>query len=696
LANAALALGAPLVFFALLELLLAAGGIAPTLELDDPFVGFAGNVPLFVAEDPSDGSDSLRTADGKLEFFNAQSFPRRKAPGSFRIFCLGGSTTYGRPYDDETSFAGWLRAILPAVDPTRQWEVINAGGISYASYRVARLMEELAAYEPDLFVVYTGHNEFLEERTYSSMRDLPGPVRDASAILARTRTWTAMGAALRKLGLLGDPQGEEQRYLLPETVAARLDRSAGLDLYERDDELQQQILRHYRTSLERMVAIARSAGSALVLVTPASNLRSSSPFKSQHTEGLAPERMARAEQLFAIGRRQNRTSESAEALATLDEALALDPRLADLHYERGRSLFALGRFAEAKEAFVRARDEDVCPLRAPSKMRGVLEEVAAATDMPLVDFIDLLERDLERDRGHTILGEEDFLDHVHPTIDGHRRLAVALVEAMRQELLLPATTELSAETLAQVTRQVESRIDPQRHADALAALARTLDWAGKQEDSRRLAMRALGSGAESVSILLIAGKHHALQGDHEKAMELYRRAVRIDPLSPTPRYRMGLLSIELGELEAAAAHFFLATVLWPEDAKAHERLGLVMAERGRYGLAVASLEEAKRRDPGRRSADEMIERVKRYAGAAFEAVEAPLVTLERHPSGVIGKAAQSRRDSAGRSLLHGIHTEWAEDGALLRFADTANGEFRGADVRWTHPERAAAQSLRGE
>ncbi len=243
---------------------------------------------------------------------------------------------------------------------------------------------------------------------------------------------------------------------------------------------------------------------------------------------------------------------------------------------------------------------------------------------------------------------------------------------------------------------MEGRIDPGRHAEALAALARTLDWAGKLEDSRRLALRALESGTESTSILLVAAKHRALEGDVDGAMDLYRRAVRTDPLSPTPHYWMGLLSIETRQLEAAAAHFFLATVLWPDDAKAHEKLGLVMAERGRYDLAIASLKEAKRRDPGRRSIDGMIERVRSYAGADLEPLESPKAALERYASGVIRLAAQSRPNAAGGSTLHGIYTEWAKDGSLLRFADTIDGEFRGSDVRWTNASAAPSQRLAGD
>ncbi len=92
--------------------------------------------------------------------------------------------------------------LLPAADRNKNWEVINAGGISYASYRVAHLMEELVNYQPDLFIIYTGHNEFLEERTYSQIRDIPPVVRSTVSLLAKTRTWSAMTTALQGSGSL--------------------------------------------------------------------------------------------------------------------------------------------------------------------------------------------------------------------------------------------------------------------------------------------------------------------------------------------------------------------------------------------------------------------------------------------------------------------------------------------------------------
>jgi tetratricopeptide (TPR) repeat protein len=671
---AAVAVG---LFFALLEAVLALAGVRPVTLRQDPVVGFAGSSPLFVPETGGAGELDLVTALGTLELFNEQRFPRRKPPGRYRIFCLGGSTTFGRPYDDATSFAGWLRELLPAVEPSRRWEVINAGGVSYASYRVARLMGELAELEPDLFIVYTGQNEFLEERTYAAMRQLPAPVKAVAAALSGTRTWAAMDALMTRVGALST-EPEASREVLAGEVDAKLDRAAGLELYERDDELRQKVLRHYRLSLERMVAIARAAGAEVIFVVPASNLRSCSPFKSQHTSGLGPAQTERSRRLLAAARRRMMARAWPQAVAALDEAIGLDPRFAELHYQRGRALFELGRYAEAKAAFERAREEDVCPLRALAEMDAILRRVAAESGALLVDFKGLLESNLQAAAGHATLGEEDFLDHVHPTIAGHRALALALVEAMRQLGALPAGGGLSQERLGEVIARVEGGIDEAKRARALAALARTLDWAGKGEESRRLAFRALASGLEDPTILLVAAKQTALAGDAPRALELYQRALRADPLSPTIHYETGLFAIQSGDLEAAAAHFLLASVLWPEDPAPHEKLGLVMAERGRFGLALASLEEARRRDPGRTEIGRVIERVRQAAGPALAAAGPPEVIVERHPSGTARLVAQVRRDAAGRRTLDGLRTEWRPDGTLLRVVGFASGVPRAA------------------
>ncbi|MFG0334734.1 MAG: SGNH/GDSL hydrolase family protein, partial [Maioricimonas sp. JB049] len=66
---------------------------------EDPFVGFTGSHPLFVRT--QDG-ERYEVPPARRNFFAYESFPAEKQPGTFRVFCLGGSTVQGRPYSIPT------------------------------------------------------------------------------------------------------------------------------------------------------------------------------------------------------------------------------------------------------------------------------------------------------------------------------------------------------------------------------------------------------------------------------------------------------------------------------------------------------------------------------------------------------------------------------------------------------------------
>ena len=358
-------------FFAGLEAVLALAGVAPRAYEEDPYVGFSGRSPLFVEVRQADGSVVMERSPAKASLFNMQRFPKVKAAGTTRIFCMGASTTYGHPYEDPTSFCGWLRELLIAAAPDHRWEVVNAGGISYASYRVALLMEELAGYEPDLFIIYSGHNEFLERRSYPQIIALPRSVRGVGAVASRTRTWTAVEKVVDRV--------RTQRRA--ERAARRNARRRGQDAarrrgrppaFTRDDRLRDQVMRDFRFNLARMVDIARSAGAEAVFVTPASNLRDSPPFKSEHRPGMTADESARWTTLVQEGFAAVRGGDAMTAAVRFTDAAAIDPRHADGQFALGQSLLQLNRFDEARRALEAARDEDICPLRALTPMPDIV------------------------------------------------------------------------------------------------------------------------------------------------------------------------------------------------------------------------------------------------------------------------------------------------------------------------------------
>jgi len=551
-------------FFGLLELIFCLVGVKPLLYEEDPYVGFTSQIPLFVEQGGGGSGARMETARNKLRFFNKQQFSRRKNDEVTRVFCLGGSTTYGRPYDDATSFCGWLRELLPVADPSHDWELINAGGISYASYRVATLMEELSAYQPDVFVVYCGQNEFLERRTYAGIIDMPAPVRGLAAVLSRTRTYSATTRLVRGSRKRPNAETGDVNQLGGE-VTTILDQTVGPEDYQRDEELEEQVLAHYRFNMARIVDIARASGAKIVFVTPASNLRSCSPFKSQHRDGLEAEQKKRWDALFQSARAHFDAKRFSDALSDLDQAGKIDDRYAHSHYLRGRVLDALEGFEDAKVAYQRAVDEDVCPLRALSRMRDIVIEVARERDVPVVDFAALVEN--EAPQG--IPGEEFFLDHVHPTIEGHRMLALAIVDELtRRELLTPGSDWNDA-AVERVASGIMEKVDPRAQGVAMRNLSKVFSWAGKMEDAYRAA---------------------------KKALELY-------PGDAETHYQVGNLARHLGEREEAFERlsYLVGVDLKPEVSfylKAHLQLAAILVERGDYAESELVLRRLLHLDPG--------------------------------------------------------------------------------------------------
>jgi tetratricopeptide (TPR) repeat protein len=596
-----MSLAVTVVFFVVLEAVLALVGVRPVLYERDPYVGFSSTSRLFVAQPGSDGAE-LVTAANKVTLFNEQRFPKDKG-GAYRIFCVGGSTTYGRPYDDRTSFCGWLRELLPVADPGRTWEVINAGGVSYASYRVAIVMEELAGYDPDLFVVYSGHNEFLERRTYPQIIAMPRVVRGIGAAAARTRTWAALASVLRPEPKAGRPTSAPPSVLEAE-VKTMLDGAVGPGAYTRDDELSAKILQHFRFNLARMIDIASSAGAETLMVTPASNLRDCRPFKSEHREGLTEDQLARFDALVDEGGRARREGRFADSIAAVDEAVAIDPRHAQLAFLQGRLLGEAERWPEARTAFERARDEDICPLRAIGPMAGIVREVAAERSAPLVDF-DALADDWAE---HGIPGDDLFLDHVHPTIATHRRLAVAIVEELARRGIVRLDPGWGPEAIAEVADRVEASVDPHAHAVALMNLSKVLGWAGKLAESYRLGQQAVELDPDDALIQYNAGLTAHLVGRKGEAVPHYRRSVEIQPDADEPHGNLGVLLEEAGRLDEAIEHYRLAIryARTPETAQrnganlasALTKRGYSAYNEGRLGEALSSLTEAAGIAPG--------------------------------------------------------------------------------------------------
>ncbi|MEQ9406714.1 MAG: hypothetical protein RIK87_03270 [Fuerstiella sp.] len=423
--------------FLLCELICRLGGWGEQATATDAFTEFVGLRPLFQLSPDRQRYD---VAANRRLYFAEESFPAQKAPGHRRVFVFGGSTVQGRPFSIPTAFSTFLKIGLRHADPTVSWEVVNCGGVSYASYRLLPIMRECLQYEPDLYIVCTGHNEFLECITYAEVRNSSELLKQTHGLLCQLRTVQILRETLRSLSPESGASTSAPlpaRPLLPEEVDVLLDHQGGLEAYTREALQSTQIVRQFRINLTQMAELTEQAGVPLLFISPPSSLGDCPPFKSEFSADTTPEASAHILALL-----DNATAVSADradkVVGRLKEAVHTDPSFAFAWYELGHALLNANRSDEALAAFIRAKDEDICPLRMTSALQQVMADVARTHDIPLLDAHQLM-AGLSR---NGIVGDGMLVDHIHPSFRGHQQIALAIIQQFRElELLPPDTAE---------------------------------------------------------------------------------------------------------------------------------------------------------------------------------------------------------------------------------------------------------------
>jgi lysophospholipase L1-like esterase len=459
--------------FVVLELGLRLVGLGRPVDASASLSGFNRNIPLFERQ-----GAMYRTALARQPFFCAQEFAAIKPANTFRIFCFGGSTVYGHPYLSDTAFPKWLEMELTGTDAAHRYEAINCGGVSYASYRLAPLVKEVLEYQPDLIVVMTGENEFLEDRTYAGIKTrsvarawLEDAVQSLR-ILNVGRQWMRGSVASHEA-----TRASGATELSPQ-IKTRLDDRSGYASYHRDDAWHDRVAAQFEESIRAMVADCRAARVPIILVKPGANLRDCPPFKSEHRPNLSPEEERAWQAAFdAASSSDNGTSNKlASAHELYQKAEKIDGEYALLDWRLARLLDCLGKTKEALEYYSKARDNDVCPLRAPTRHELILERIAADTKTPLVDAPGIL----AAKSPNGIAGNNWYLDHVHPTIGGHQKIAQAIASRMRKLALVRGSGDWAeSERRAAYSRHLKG-LSPTYFSDGRVRVEWLENWARRE------------------------------------------------------------------------------------------------------------------------------------------------------------------------------------------------------------------------
>ena len=132
--------------------------------------GFGENYNLFKKVKVENGPDYLiMNSNIAKKYFSDEGFHpdnqsdlflKIKTDSTFRVFVQGASTAVGFPFYHGGSFPRMLKQRLSQTFPNKNIEVINTGITAVNSYTLLDLTDKIIDQNPDVVIIYAGHNEY--------------------------------------------------------------------------------------------------------------------------------------------------------------------------------------------------------------------------------------------------------------------------------------------------------------------------------------------------------------------------------------------------------------------------------------------------------------------------------------------------------------------------------------------------------
>lgn len=548
-------------------------------------------------------------------------FEIAKRKNTKRIFCLGESTMAGFPYEFNTTAPSFLRDRLQALLPQYNIEVINVGLSAVGSFVVLDFLDELMDYEPDLFVLYLGHNEFYGAFGVGSRVAMSGsPTLTRLAIrLLKFKTFLALrDVYLRVRQSLSSSQ-------LPEKDATLMGQVVDKQVIPYKSPLYEQALVTYRENLERIITVATARNIPIVVSTLVSNLKDHPPFASVFADGTSEEVKREWHTCIRRGDSLLANHHLGAAIEQYRRATQLDTMNAVAFFKLGRALYDASRFDEAKATLARAKDLDGLRFRMTEEFQAELLRLCSARGVA----VSPVDSSFAANSPHGIVGRELVLEHLHPNINGYFLMAKTWCQTiMDNSILVPrnewridqdmsdtAYMQLSTAspfdstvgklkigllmrkwpfqeveqpftfTPTNIVEEIAYRYVQGRIAwsDARYTLAEAYANAGEFDRARNECMAVSKVIPFSYNPLLRVADYYAREGKMADAKAAYWRCVNTED-NPFGRMKLGWRYLEEEKPDSALQQLQLAFAV---NERSHDRLSSQGAASGRYLLAVA-------------------------------------------------------------------------------------------------------------
>jgi lysophospholipase L1-like esterase len=414
------ALGLPFFCFFFLELVFRLLGIGRA-PLEDPYILLYSPSSIFKRV-KQEGEVFLRVYREELYSTRNIQFPAKKPQGKTRIFCVGGSASAGWPHQSAHAYSTYLAEALKHVYPQKDFEVLNLSGHAFGSNRVRLIFEELLEFEPDLLILYSGNNEFLEERFYKKPTATSRRIHQIGNLLRLSRIYSWVEGKILKEIEPSTALDANRKSKNKESIESKIFQRE-LEL-RRDPEQFEQLLQHYRFNIEKMIESAQAKKIPVCVLSVPVNLKNWIPNVSAH-----PESFKALESWTSLYHRVRLAllHKEKEAVSLGEQLVAQDPHYAESHFRLGQAYEEAKDFVKAREAFLNAVDLDYNPFRALRSINTILRETSQRFN---VLFFDAEESFAQASHSKGCPGDELFLDYVHPTVQGNLLLARGLIACL--------------------------------------------------------------------------------------------------------------------------------------------------------------------------------------------------------------------------------------------------------------------------
>ncbi len=586
----------PALFFVLLEITLRLAGYGKTIPL---FKNFDAN-PAYYAINPEVGRRYFPSTKVTPAVAATDVFLKQKPAGGLRIFVLGGSTAAGYPYLYNGSFSSILKAILKAYYPGHYIEIVNLAMPAVTSYAVRNLALELAPYQPDLILIYAGHNEFYGGLGVASTESLGHSRRLVNLYLGlgdyKTLQWVGNGLLwLRnKLNKMFGEPGQTPSGTLMERMAQRRAIPYGSSLYRRAGEI-------FQGNIGDVIEYCRQQRIPLMIASVASNVRDQKPFVDVFAD---PQSAETWQEHFRAAETALRTREYSRALEEIRRCTALDSLPASQYFLQGEIYEALGDTLAAYRAFYRAKDFDGLRFRAAEEINRRIYEMGKNAGVTVVP----VKEAFEAASPQRLPGKSLLLEHLHPNLAGYTLMAKTFAKAILEgkfpgapaaerlpdSLWLPDVGVTAVdEEVARVRVEVLTRGWPFTPASPPAKDEYRIPNA---DFIQNLALQFWREEISWEQLHVQAAEYYTREKQLDLAEKEYRALIHAIPLNSSPYLFLGRLLIEQQRYQEALATLQQCLQYQP-DAAALKMIGNIYLARREPGKAVVYLEQAVKTSP---------------------------------------------------------------------------------------------------